>query len=240
MEEEFCKGHSNRMPITLRRRPNRAIRLRPDPLKRPRFLSSPQKGWHPAIVGLSAPGHDFCSPDFSVRVLQGRPSFTNKNRNFSERRKEMYMDKVGLFFYYNHQDKIIADTLVEALAFVSQTLDVFIDHSGLEGGDDYEDKIHKSISKSLWFIIICPLSITSRRDMSYCFYEAGQFQARLGTQNSIAEVRNRICCLYEGQIPGPLSRYQGTRVSSINRDGRQVDLFRMTHLMLKIQTCFLI
>ena len=35
MEEEFCKGHSNRMPITLRRRPNRAIRLRPDPLKGP-------------------------------------------------------------------------------------------------------------------------------------------------------------------------------------------------------------
>ena len=136
----------------------------------------------------------------------------------------MYMDKVGLFVSYNHQDKIIADTLVEALAFVSQTLDVFIDHSGLEGGDDYEDKIHEFISKSPWFIIICPLSITSRRDMSYCFYEAGQFRARLGTQNSIAEVRNRICCLYEGQIPGPLSRYQGTRVSSINRDGRQVNL----------------
>ena len=90
------------------------------------------------------------------------------------------MDKVGLFVSYNHQDKIIADTLVESLAFASQTLDVFIDHSSLEGGDDYENKIHESISKSLWFIIICPLSVPSRRDMSYCFYEAGQFRASVG------------------------------------------------------------
>jgi hypothetical protein len=133
------------------------------------------------------------------------------------------MDKVGLFVSYNHQDSFIADTLVEALAFASTALDIFIDHSGLEGGDDYEDKIHESILKSQWFLIICPQSIGTRRDMSYCFYEAGQFRARLQSQN-IAEIRKRICCLYDGQIPGPLSKYEGTKVSAISRGGRPINL----------------
>jgi hypothetical protein len=60
------------------------------------------------------------------------------------------MAKVGLFVSYNHQDKIIADALVEALTFLSQSLEVFIDHSGIEGGDDYETRIYDSISRSQW------------------------------------------------------------------------------------------
>jgi hypothetical protein len=133
------------------------------------------------------------------------------------------MAKVGLFVSYNHQDKIIADALVEALTFLSQSLEVFIDHSGIEGGDDYETRIYDSISRSQWFMIICPGSSTiAPKDMNWCFYEAGQFRARLEAENT--EIRSRMCCLYDGQIPGPLSRYQGTRVSTTDRDGRPINL----------------
>ena len=53
--------------------------------------------------------------------------------------------QIGVFISYNHQDKIIADAIVEALTSISSDLSVFIDHSGLEGGDDYESKLSKSI-----------------------------------------------------------------------------------------------
>ena len=133
--------------------------------------------------------------------------------------------KVGLFVSYNHQDKMIADALVEALAFLSQGLEVFVDHSGIEGGDDYETRIHDSISRSQWFMIICPGSSTiAPKDMNWCFYEAGQFRARLEAENNPPEIRARMCCLYDGQIPGPLSRYQGTRISTTDRDGRPINL----------------
>jgi hypothetical protein len=33
-----------------------------------------------------------------------------------------------------------------------------------------------------------------------------------------------MCCLYDGQIPRPLSRYHGARASATDRDGRQIDL----------------
>ncbi len=135
------------------------------------------------------------------------------------------MAKVGLFVSYNHHDKIIADALVEALTFLSQSLEVFIDHSGIEGGDDYETRIHDSISRSRWFMIICPGSSTiAPKNMNWSFYEAGQFRARLEAENNPPEIRSRMCCLYDGQIPGPLSRYQGTRVSTTDRDGRQINL----------------
>ena len=47
------------------------------------------------------------------------------------------MPKTGVFISYNHQDKLIADAISEALTSISSELDVFIDHFGLEGGDEY-------------------------------------------------------------------------------------------------------
>src|SRR4029077_15989272 len=47
--------------------------------------------------------------------------------------------------------------------------------------------------------------------MSWCFYEAGQFRAKLSQENELDEVRSRMCYLYDGERrPTQLARYQGT------------------------------
>ena len=56
--------------------------------------------------------------------------------------------RIGVFVSYNHKDMKLADALMETLTSLSPDLDVFIDHSGLEGGDDYEAKISDSIRAS--------------------------------------------------------------------------------------------
>jgi hypothetical protein len=38
-------------------------------------------------------------------------------------------EKVGVFVSYNHQDRSVADEVVQALTSISEQLDVFIDHS---------------------------------------------------------------------------------------------------------------
>jgi hypothetical protein len=65
------------------------------------------------------------------------------------------MAQTGVFISYNHKDKRIAEAVVESLTALSPNLEVFIDHAGIEGGDDYETKISESIQKSQWFVFIC-------------------------------------------------------------------------------------
>ena len=107
------------------------------------------------------------------------------------------MAPVGVFISYNHRDNKIADALAEALTSLSSELEVFIDHSGLEGGDDYEATISASIQRSQWFIIICSGGGKSEKDMSWCFYEAGQFRAKLEAADQIKIIRDRMCYLYD-------------------------------------------
>lgn len=64
-------------------------------------------------------------------------------------------EKVWAFVSYHHQDRIIADAVVQTLTSISDQLRVFIDHAGLEGGDDYDEKLSKTLQKTRWFIIIC-------------------------------------------------------------------------------------
>src|ERR1700742_2466529 len=73
--------------------------------------------------------------------------------------------KVGIFVSYNHKDVRLADALAETLTSLSPNLSVFIDHSGLEGGDDYESKISKSIRASQWFVMICNSGSKPDKDM---------------------------------------------------------------------------
>jgi hypothetical protein len=89
-------------------------------------------------------------------------------------------NRVGVFVSYNHSEAKIADALVETLTALSPDLDVFIDHSALEAADDYEAKISTSIRSSQWFVIIYSGGGKPNKDMSWCFYEAGQFRAKLG------------------------------------------------------------
>ncbi|WP_237478222.1 toll/interleukin-1 receptor domain-containing protein [Lichenibacterium dinghuense] len=124
----------------------------------------------------------------------------------------------GVFISYNHDDKKIADTLFEALTSLSAELKVFIDHSGLEGGDDYEDKISRSIRESQWFIIVCSGTDRFEKDMAWCFYEAGQFRAKLQAADQVHAIRDRICFIYDEEKPSQLRRYQGYKVTYVDQD----------------------
>lgn len=126
-------------------------------------------------------------------------------------------NKVGVFVSYNHTETKIADALVETLTSLSSDLDVFIDHAGLEASDDYEAKISSSIRASQWFVIIYSGGAKPDKDMSWCFYEAGQFRGKLEAVNQVNAVRERMCYLYDGERPSQLSRYQGTLVSTTDR-----------------------
>jgi hypothetical protein len=126
-------------------------------------------------------------------------------------------NRVGIFVSYNHSETKIADALVETLTSLSSDLDVFIDHAGLEGGDDYEEKISASIRSSQWFVILCSGGGKPDKDMSWCFYEAGQFRAKLEAVNQVKAIRDRICYLFDGEQPSQLSRYQGSCVSTSDR-----------------------
>lgn len=128
------------------------------------------------------------------------------------------MGKFGAFISYNHKDKKIAEALVESLTSLSPDLEVFIDHSGIEGGDDYETKISDSIQKSQWFIFICSGG-AKEKDMGWSYYEAGQFRAKLEADDQKKAIRDRMCFLYDIDRPSQLARYQGSLVSTTDRDG---------------------
>ena len=126
------------------------------------------------------------------------------------------MGKFGAFISYNHKYKKIAEALVESLTSLSPDLEVFIDHSGIEGGDDYETKISDSIQKSQWFIFICSGG-AKEKDMGWSYYEAGQFRAKLEADDQKKAIRDRMCFLYDVDRPSQLARYQG---SEFRRAGR--------------------
>jgi len=131
------------------------------------------------------------------------------------------MSQVGVFISYNHQDKIIADAIDEALKSISPDLDVFIDHSGLEGGDDYERKLSTTIQNSEWFIMLCSGAARPAKDMGWCFYEAGQFRGKLERESQSS---SRMCYLYDSERPSQLTRYQGTQVTNVNRANRKLNV----------------
>jgi hypothetical protein len=135
------------------------------------------------------------------------------------------MEKIGAFISYNHRDKRIAEAVVESLTSLSSDqLHVFIDHSGIEGGDDYEAKITDSIQKSQWFVFICSGGGTAEKDMSWSFYEAGQFRAKLEAADETKVIRNRMCFLYDGDRPNQLARYQGTLISTTDRNDKPLNI----------------
>ena len=146
-------------------------------------------------------------------------------------------EKIGVFVSYNHRDRSVADEVVQALTSISEQLRVFIDHSGLEGGDDYELKLSQSLQKTRWFIIIC----RGIKDMSWCFYEAGQFRAKLAQENELEELRSRMCYLYDGERrPSQFARYQGTIIrplldigSDDSHDYENTGLFNLFETIIK-------
>jgi hypothetical protein len=131
--------------------------------------------------------------------------------------------QVGVFVSYNHRDRMIADALVESIKSLTSNIVVFIDHSGLETSDDYEEKISAAIRQSQWFVIVCSGSGKPEKDMSWCYYETGQFRAKLEASDQIRSVRERICYLYDNDRPSQLARYQGCFVTTKSKSDKPLD-----------------
>jgi TIR domain len=133
--------------------------------------------------------------------------------------------KVGVFISYNHVDVQIALEIHRCLRMLSDRLEVFFDHANLVGGDEYEAKIASSIQSSIWFIFIATGDI-SDKDMTWCFYEAGQFRAKfaLSRREKIAE---RMCVLFDGDgPPRQMSQFLGVRVTPLDAAGQLIELDR--------------
>jgi len=130
----------------------------------------------------------------------------------------------GIFISYNHGDARIALALNQSLLALSPDLNVFIDHSGLEAGDEYEAKLARSIGASQWFLIICSGSPRPERDMGWCLYEAGQFRQKLFNDKNESLVRNRIVAIHDGAKPKQLSQFQSVLISELDQRGRPLDL----------------
>lgn len=82
----------------------------------------------------------------------------------------------AIFISYPRQDSDVANKLRDALTSVSTEIDVLIDHAMIDPGDDYEEKISSGITRSKWFLLVCVGNFLVDRDMTWCYYEAGQFR----------------------------------------------------------------
>jgi hypothetical protein len=135
--------------------------------------------------------------------------------------------RVGVFISYNHVDAQIAQEIHRCLRMLSDRLDVFFDHTNLIGGDEYDTKIAAAIQASLWFIFLATGDI-SEKDMGWCFYEAGQFRAKLVSAKTTRDkVAERMCVLFDGDAPPrQTTKYQGIRMSPIDINGSRIELDR--------------
>ncbi|MGG5890124.1 toll/interleukin-1 receptor domain-containing protein [Falsiroseomonas sp. HC035] len=131
---------------------------------------------------------------------------------------------IGVFISYNHTDAPIAVALNQSLLALSPELSVFIDHSGLEAGDEYESKLARSISASQWFLIVCSGAPRLERDMGWCLYEAGQFRQKLVSEKSESLIKSRLVAIHDDKRPRQLSHFQSTFISGQDRLGRPLDL----------------
>jgi hypothetical protein len=131
---------------------------------------------------------------------------------------------VGVFISYNHADIRIANALQQCLLALSDSLSVFIDHAGLEAGDEYEAKLARYISASQWFLIICSGPPRPERDMGWCLLEAGQFRAKLLNENHENMIRSRVVSIHDDERPRQLSQFQSVRITTYDRLNRPLDL----------------
>jgi hypothetical protein len=95
----------------------------------------------------------------------------------------------------------------------------------LEGGDEYETKIKESIGDTKLFILICSGSLKSK-DMSWCYYEAAQFRAKLTDQGD-QRPKERLICFYDNETPQMLARYQAVKISAAENNNVAKALIRI-------------
>jgi hypothetical protein len=125
---------------------------------------------------------------------------------------------------YNHCDRKIATVLRECLMTLSEQLNVFVDHSGIEAGDEYERKLAKSISAAQWFLMVWSGPPRPEKDMLWCLYEAGQFRTRLLVEMDESRVRKRLVCIHDDEPLKQLAHFQSSRISPTNYSGKPLNL----------------
>jgi TIR domain len=148
----------------------------------------------------------------------------------------MEHDSIGVFLSYSHADVQIAREVRRCLSQISDRLNVFLDHAALQGGDEYENKIAKAIKESTWFIFLAVGDLSSK-DLTWCFYEAGQFRAKLiPGEESRDRVTDRMCVLYdEDPPPRQTAKYQATKISAQDNAGRPIELDRNKSTFNEVQ-----
>ena len=131
----------------------------------------------------------------------------------------------GIFISYNQVDKKIATELQNCLVALSDHINVFIDQASIAAGDDYDQTISRSIRESTWFIMVNPGMASSDKDLGWCIYEAGQFRNKLSSSSATTTaIGERMCVIYDVDIPTQLSRYQAIRVQDHDSEGQPLVL----------------
>jgi hypothetical protein len=141
-------------------------------------------------------------------------------------------EKIHIFISYNHLDHRIAKELNSCLVALSESISAFIDHASIGPGEEYEKKIAASIKASTWFIMVNPGTPSTEKDIGWCLYEAGQFRSRMSSQEiADKKISERICLIYDVNIPSQFSQYQAIRVQDrtsndvkLNLDSDNVDI----------------
>jgi hypothetical protein len=147
------------------------------------------------------------------------------------------MSQIGVFLSHSHLDQRAAVEIRRILTQISDRLTVFLDHASLEGGDEYESKIADAIRNSEWFLFLA-VGDLSAKDMTWCFYEAGQFRAKLqaGAKGTREQVPERMCVLYDGDMPPrPTMQYQAIKISTVDAVGKPIELDRNKPSFSEIQ-----
>jgi hypothetical protein len=147
------------------------------------------------------------------------------------------MDQIGVFLSYNHVDHQAASEVRRILTQISDRFAIFLDHASLGGGDEYESKIAEAIGNSSWFLFLA-LGDLSTKDMTWCFYEAGQFRAKLqaGAKLPRDQLTERMCVIYDGAVPPrPTTQYQSIKVSTKDSSGKPIELDRSKQTFSEIQ-----
>jgi hypothetical protein len=138
-----------------------------------------------------------------------------------------------IFISYPSEDEAIARTVHTALRSIVAERRIFFGAVSLRGADEYESVLAEQIEKTELFILIYCGS-ARLKDMSWCFYEAGQFRAQLqrsvGTTGASAELSRRLTYLYDGVRPPVLSRFQGVPVNAIKVTANHDDEVEDTQL----------
>jgi hypothetical protein len=124
------------------------------------------------------------------------------------------MAKIKLFISYSQADSFVVQPIFKTLGDdLHDDLDVFIDKDGIRAGQIIEKRLVQELQETDWFIMIYPTVWNAPKDMSWCYKEAGIFEASALTRfGDAATASGRSVYLYDGAIPRTMQAQKGILV----------------------------